>query len=149
MMKRYRSILACLLALVTVFVVSCGSPEVAAPPTYTSTQLEQIQKYNTDILGLRDRMTNELQTSIGKRKWVEVNNFIHGPLGTMLQEMNYLVRNLLPDEQPPARQLAKELFNDLVKVGEAAEVGDQRLAQSSYQQALQDLDRFLELVPQS
>jgi photosystem II protein PsbQ len=148
MMKRYRSILACLLALVAVFVVSCGNPEVAAPPTYTSTQLEQIQKYNTDILALRDRMTNELQTSIGQRDWVNVDNFIHGPLGTMLQEMNYLVRNLLPDEQPPARKLAKELFNDLVSVGEAAERGDQRLAQSSYQQALQDLDSFLELLPE-
>ena len=148
-MKRYRSILACLLALVTVFVVSCGNPEVAAPPTYTSTQLEQIQKYNTNILGLRDRMTNELQTSIAKREWIEVDNFIHGPLGTMLQEMNYLVRNLLPDEQPPARQLSKQLFSDLVKVGEAAAVADGRSAQASYQQALQDLDSFLELVPQS
>lgn len=148
MMKRYRSILACLIALVAVFVVSCGSAEVAAPPTYTSTQLEQIQKYNTDILALRDRMTSELQSSIGERDWVNVDNFIHGPLGTMLQEMNYLVRNLLPDEQPPARKLAKELFNDLVSVGEAAERGDQRSAQSSYQQALQDLDSFLELVPE-
>jgi len=147
-MKPYRSILACLLALVAVFVVSCGNPEVAAPPTYTSTQLEQIQKYNTDILALRERMTSELQTSIGQRDWVNVDNFVHGPLGTMLQEMNYLVRNLLPDEQPPARKLAKELFNDLVKVGEAAKRGDQRLAQSSYQQALQDLNRFLELVPE-
>ncbi len=147
-MKRYRSILACILALVTVFVVSCGNPEVAAPPTYTSTQLEQIQKYNTDILALRDRMTSELQTHIEKRKWIEVDTFTHGPLGTMLQEMNYLIGNLLPKEQPPARKLAKELFSDLVKINEGAEVGDQRLAQSSYEQALQDLDAFLELVPQ-
>ncbi|MGB3535019.1 MAG: photosystem II protein PsbQ [Microcoleaceae cyanobacterium] len=147
MMKRYRSILACLLALVAVFVVSCGSAEVAAPPTYSTTQLQQIQKYNTNILALRDRMTTELQTSIAKSQWIEVDNFVHGPLGTMLREMNYLVRNLLPDEQPPARKLAKELFNDLVKVGEAAEVADKRLAQTSYQQALQDLDSFLELVP--
>ena len=147
MMKRYRSILACILALVTVFVVSCGSPEVSAPPTYTSIQLEQIQKYNTDILALRDRMTSELQTIINKRKWFEVDTFIHGPLGTMLQEMNYLISNLLPKEQPAARQLSKTFFNDLVKVGEAAEVGDQRLAQTSYEQALTDLDAFLELVP--
>lgn len=148
MMKRYRSILACLFALVAVFVVSCGSAEVVAPPTYTNTQLQQIQKYNTNISALRDRMTGELQTSISERDWVNVDNFIHGPLGTMLQEMNYAIRNLLPDEQPAARKVAKELFNDLVKVGEAAEVADQRSTQTSYQQALQDVDNFLELLPQ-
>ncbi|MGB3404933.1 MAG: photosystem II protein PsbQ [Microcoleaceae cyanobacterium] len=147
MMKRYRSILACLVALVAVFVVSCGSAEVAAPPTYTTTQLQQIQKYDTTISALRDRMTGELQTSISQRDWVNVDNFIHGPLGTMLQEMNYAIRNLLPDDQPAARKLAKELFNDLVKVGEAAEVADQRSTQTSYQQALQDVDNFLELLP--
>jgi photosystem II protein PsbQ len=148
MMKRYRSILACLFALVAVFVVSCGSAEVAAPPTYTNIQLEQIQRYNTNISALRDRMTGELQTSITERDWNNVYNFIHGPLGTMLQEMNYAIRNLLPDEQPPARQIAKDLFNDLVKVGEAGEIADQRSAQTSYQQALQDVDNFLELLPQ-
>ncbi|MFM6357531.1 MAG: photosystem II protein PsbQ, partial [Planktothrix sp.] len=99
-MKRYRSILACILALVTTFVVGCGSPKVEIPKTYTEAQIQQIQKYNSDIVGLRDRFTTELPRYISARNWVQVDAFIHGPLGTLLQEMNYLTKNLLPDTQP-------------------------------------------------
>lgn len=147
-MKRYRSILACLLAFVMAFIVGCGSPEVKEPPTYSDAQLEQIQNYKTDILGLRDRMTSELPAYINKRKWVEVDNFVHGPLGTLLQEMNLLTKNLLPNDQEPARKLSREVFEHLLQVGEAAEKADQSLAQTNYQAALQDLNAFLDLVPQ-
>ncbi|MGF1491437.1 MAG: photosystem II protein PsbQ [Microcoleaceae cyanobacterium] len=146
-MKRYRSILACILALLVTFVVSCGAPEVAEPPTYSSTQIEQIQNYSSEITALRDRMTSELSTYIQKRQWVEVDNFIHGPLGTMLRTMNYLTRNLLPDDQPAAQKLARETFEYLVQVGKAAEVGDQSQAASNYQKALDDLNAFLKSVP--
>lgn len=148
-MKLYRSILSCILALLTAFVVGCGAPEVAEPPTYSDVQLEQIQNYKTDILGLRDRMRTELESYINDRKWIEVDNFVHGPLGTMLQEMNYLTRNLLPNDQPPAKKLSREMFEHLVQVGKAAEVGDQRQAAAQYKQALDDLDAFLDLAPQS
>ncbi len=148
-MKRYRSILSCILALVIVFVVGCGTPEVVEPPTYSDVQLEQIQNYKTDILGLRDRMTTELEGYINDRKWIEVDNFVHGPLGTMLQQMKYLTRNLLPDEQPPAKKLSREMFEHLVAVGKAAEIADQRQAAAQYKQALDDLDAFLDLAPQS
>ncbi|MEB3283451.1 MAG: photosystem II protein PsbQ [Lyngbya sp.] len=148
-MKRYRSILACLLAFVMAFIVGCGSPQVKEPPTYSDAQLQQIQKYESDILGLRDRMTTELPAYINTSKWVEVDNFVHGPLGTLLQEMNYLTKNLLPNDQPPARKLSREVFEHLLQVGEAAEKADRSLAASSYQAALEDLDAFLNLVPQA
>lgn len=147
-MKRYRSILACLLAFVMAFIVGCGSPEVKEPPTYSDAQLEQIQNYKTDILGLRDRMTSELPAYINNRKWVEVDNFVHGPLGTLLQEMNLLTKNLLPNDREPARKLSREVFEHLLQVGEAAETADQSLAQTNYQAALQDLNAFLDVVPQ-
>ena len=147
-MKRYRSILACLLAFVMAFIVGCGSPQVKEPPTYSDIQLQQIQKYKSDLLELRDRMTGELPQYINTRKWVEVDNFVHGPLGSLLQEMNYLTKNLLPEDQPSARKLSREVFEHLLQVGEAAEKADQSLAASSYQAALEDLDAFLNLVPQ-
>lgn len=146
-MKRYRSIFSCILALLIVFVVGCGSPAVVEPPTYSSLQIEQIQKYSTEILTLRDRMTNELATYIQQRQWVQVDNFIHGPLGTMLQTMNYLTKNLLPNDQPPARKLAREMFEYLVDVGKAAKTGNQAQAAASYQKALGDLDGFLDALP--
>jgi photosystem II protein PsbQ len=148
-MKRYRSILACVLALVTAFVVGCGAPQVAEPPTYSSAQLEQIQDYQSTILGLRDRMTKELSSSIQKGDWVNVDNFVHGPLGTLLLDMNYLVGNLLPDDQPQARKLAREVFQHLVEVTKAAKNGDRAKATASYQKALDDLDTFLTKVPQA
>ncbi|MGL5083808.1 MAG: photosystem II protein PsbQ [Microcoleaceae cyanobacterium] len=148
-MKRYRSVFSCILALLVAFVVGCGSPAVVEPPTYSSTQIEQIQKYSTEIVALRDRMTNELSTYIQQRKWVQVDNFIHGPLGTMLQTMNYLTKNLLPNDQPQARKLSREMFEYLVDVGKAAKTGNQAQAAASYQKALDDLDVFLDAVPQA
>ncbi|MFM6208058.1 photosystem II protein PsbQ [Planktothrix sp.] len=148
-MKRYRSILACILALVTTFVVGCGSPKVEIPKTYTEAQIQQIQKYNSDIVGLRDRFTTELPRYISARNWVQVDAFIHGPLGTLLQEMNYLTKNLLPDTQPKARQLSREVFEHLVEVTKAAENRDLVKAASGYEEALKDLDAFLALVPKA
>ncbi|MCG5060934.1 MAG: photosystem II protein PsbQ [Limnoraphis robusta] len=148
-MKRYRSILSCLLAFVMAFIVGCGSPQVKEPPTYSDAQLQQIQKYQSDLIGLRDRMTSELPAYINNRKWVEVNNFVHGPMGSLLQEMNYLIKNLLPDDQPPARQLSREVFEHLLQIGEAAEKANLSQASLNYQGALEDLNAFLDLVPQA
>ncbi|HEY9863199.1 MAG TPA: photosystem II protein PsbQ [Candidatus Obscuribacterales bacterium] len=148
-MKIYRSILACVLALVTTFVVGCSSPKAAIPTTYTEIQIQQIQKHNTDILALRDRFTTELPRYISTRNWVQVDTFVHGPLGSLLQEMNYITKNLLPDAQPKARQLSREVFEHLVTVSKAAEARDPIQAASGYQEALKDLDSFLSLVPKA
>ncbi|HAN75634.1 MAG TPA: photosystem II protein PsbQ [Planktothrix sp. UBA8407] len=146
-MKLYRSILACVLALVTTFVVGCSSPKTAIPTTYTPTQIQQIQKHNTDIVALRDRLTTELPRYISAQNWVQVDSFIHGPLGSLLQEMNYITKNLLPDVQPKASKLSRQVFEDLVEVSKAVKNRDTVQAASGYQQALKDLDSFLSLVP--
>ncbi len=146
-MKIYRSILACVLALVTTFVVGCSSPKAAIPTTYTEIQIQQIQKHNTDILALRDRFTSELPRYISARNWVQVDTFVHGPLGSLLQEMNYITKNLLPDVQPKARELSREVFEHLVEVSKAVKTRDPIQAASGYQEALKDLDSFLSLVP--
>ncbi|MDT9294635.1 MAG: photosystem II protein PsbQ [Arthrospira platensis PCC 7345] len=147
-MKRYRSILACVLAFVTAFVVGCSSPVAVEPPSYSSIQLEKIQEYKSNIVAIRDRSTTELVSYIQKGDWINIDNFAHGPFGTVLQEMNYVVRNLLPNEQPEARKLSREVFEHLQDMSEAAAKADRQQAAISYQEALKDLDLFLSKFPQ-
>ena len=148
-MARYRSILSFILVVVAIFLVSCSGPTTAkAPPTYTTAQIEQIQQYVPKILTLRDRMTKELQRSLDRRDWIDVSNFIHGPLGELRLQMTYVTRNLLEPNQSKARQATRELFDDLVKIYQAAQDSDYRRATLNYQEALADIDTFLQLVPQ-
>lgn len=147
-MARYRSILSLILVIVTTFLVSCSSPTVAkAPPTYTATQIEQIQQYVPDIVSLRDRMENELIKLVKRRDWINVSNFIHGPGGEMRLKMTYVTRNLLPQDQSQAREVTRSLFDNLVKIEQAAEASDYQKATLNYREALADIDSFLQLIP--
>lgn len=149
-MARYRSILSLMLVIVATFVVSCSSPSaVKLPQTYTVSELELIQRSMPEILTLRDRMSKELQTLIEKRDWIDVSNFIHGPLGELRLEMINISRSLLPPDQDKARQLTRALFDSLVKVDQAAKDGQPQKAMQNYQEALADIDNFLKLVPTS
>lgn len=146
-MVRSRSILSLILAMVAVFLISCGSPTVAkAPPTYTPAQIEQIQEYAPTLLALRDRMS-EIPVLIQRRDWIGVRNFIHGPLGELRLKMTYITRNLLPTEQKTARQITRELFDDLVKVEQAIEENSTQGAVRNYQTALADINKFVDLIP--
>lgn len=148
-MTRHRSILSLILVIVATFLISCGSPSVAkAPPTYTAAQVEQIQQYVPDMIALRDRMS-EIPTLIQRRDWIDVNNFIHGPLGELRLKMTYVTRNLLPKDQETARQATRDFFDHLVKIEQAAQNSDPQGAQLNYRQALADIDKFLQLVPKS
>lgn len=146
-MARYRSILSWILALLTVFVVSCGSPTAAKPPTYTPAQLEQIEQTASKIQAMRDRLS-ELATLITSRKWVDVGTFIHGPLGTLRQEMAYLSSNLLKKDQKAARETAKNVFGHLELIDKASQEGDYVVAVQNYAEAVKDFDAFLNLIPQ-
>ena len=149
-MARYRSILSLMLVIVATFVVSCSSPSaVKLPQTYTVSELELIQRSMPEILTLRDRMSKELQTLIQRRDWINVSNFIHGPLGELRLEMINISRSLLPPEQDKARQLTRALFDNLVKVDQAAKDGQPQKVMQNYQKALADIDNFLKLVPTS
>ena len=146
-MARHRSIFSLILVLLATFLISCSGPSVTvAPPTYTATQLERIQEYIPKIQAVRDR-ADELKTLIKKQDWIDVNNFIHGPMTEARSSMTYIIPNLLPSAQPIARQKTRDLLNDLVKLDQAAVESNTQLALSSYQEAIEDIDQFFQLLP--
>jgi hypothetical protein len=64
-------------------------------------------------------------------------------------DMNYIVSNLLPKEQPVARKVARTMFEHLVKIDQAATSGNANNAYSNYRAAYADLDQFVKLIPQA
>ncbi|BAZ49102.1 photosystem II protein PsbQ [Nostoc ellipsosporum NOK] len=146
-MARQRSIFSLILVLLATFLISCGGPNVAAPPpTYTTAQLQKIQTYVPEIKAVRDR-ADELRDLIEKKDWIFVGNFIHGPITEAKLSMTYVTPNLLPKVQPQARQITKDFFSHLIKIDQAAKDGDSLVALNNYQAVFDDIDKFLELVP--
>ncbi|MDX2230383.1 MAG: photosystem II protein PsbQ [Leptolyngbyaceae cyanobacterium bins.349] len=148
-MVNYRSILAIILALVTALMLSVSSVEAAKvkkPLTYTSDQLEQLREYAGDLQKMRDRMP-ELGTLINQKDWIFARNFIHGPLGELRIEMMNVARTLLPEAQPGARKLAKDVFDDLVAIDTAAQIRNFSVATKKYNEVLKGFDEFLGLIP--
>ncbi|MEH2337797.1 photosystem II protein PsbQ [Nostoc sp.] len=148
-MVRQRSIFSFVLVLLATFLISCGGPGVAlVPPTYTATQLERIQAYIPEIQAVRDR-SQELKTLIKTGDWINVRNFIHGPVTEARLNLTYVTPNLLPKDQPAARQITRDLFNDLVKLDKATSAGNPQVALSNSQAAFTDIDKFLDLLPKA
>lgn len=145
-MFRYRSLIALILVAVTSLLVSCSSPTPTATPTYTSDQLAQIQQYNTRLQGFRDRML-ELPPLVQQKRWTDVESLIHGPLGEIRATMLRLSRNLLPSEQKAAETAAKETFEHLIAIDEAAQSQDGIKALRNYNELLKDFDAFIERIP--
>jgi photosystem II protein PsbQ len=147
-MVRQRSILSMIMVLLATFLISCGGPGVAvAPPTYTASQLEKIQTYVPEIQTVRDR-SEELKNLIQRKDWIDVSNFIHGPITEARLSMTYITPNLLPKDQPMARQITRDFFNHLVKIDKAANTRNTQVALSDSQAAFADIDKFLQLLPQ-
>jgi photosystem II protein PsbQ len=148
-MVRQRSILSMIMVLLATFLISCGGPGVAvAPPTYTASQLEKIQTYVPEIQTVRDR-SEELKNLIQRKDWIDVSNFIHGPITEARLSMTYITPNLLPKDQPMARQITRDFFNHLVKIDKAANTRNTQVALSDSQAAFADIDKFLQLLPQT
>jgi photosystem II protein PsbQ len=148
-MVRQPSILSLILVLLTTFLISCGNPSVAtAPPSYTSAQLVKIQEYLPDIQVVRDR-SEELKNLIQSGEWIKVGNFIHGPMTEARLNMTYVIPNLVPQDQPKGRHITKDLLGHLVKIDQAASVGNTSLALSNYKDAFADVDKFLQLIPEN
>ncbi|MBD2569420.1 photosystem II protein PsbQ [Anabaena lutea] len=144
-----RSIFSLILVLLATFLISCGGPSVAAaPPTYTPAQVAKIQEYVPDIQVVRDR-SEELKSLIKNGEWINVGNFIHGPITEARLNMTYVIPNLLPQDQPKARQITRDLLSHLVKIDQAATVGNTSLALSNYKETVADFDKFLQLIPES
>ncbi|MBD2464305.1 photosystem II protein PsbQ [Oscillatoria sp. FACHB-1407] len=147
-MMKYRSVLSVILAAIAVFLVSCSNPtSTAKAPTYTPQQLEQIQDYLADVQELRDRLL-EIPPLVQKERWVDVQSFIHGPLGELRFKMGKLARSLEPNTQKQALAAAQEVFEHLILIDEATQTRDSRKAFKNYNEALKDIDAFLTLAPQ-
>ena len=145
-MTRRNSILALLLAFFATFLVSCGNAANVPPPTYTSDQIAQIQSYADSIQEMRDRMP-ELDDLILDKEWQRSMVFIRGPLGDLRRAAKQIAFNALPRDRKALDSAATQLFQDLESVDLAVKDRDYYAADSKYQQALRDFDRFLDLVP--
>jgi photosystem II protein PsbQ len=150
-MTKYRSILALLFAVVVVFFIGFSNPATAKPVkklTYTSEQIADIQTYANELAALGNRLP-ELQDLIQKEDWTFVRNFIHGPLGEIRLKMGQAARKLLPDAQKQARQVAKQVGEDLVAIDQAAENQQYKIAIRCYGETIKDLETFFQLLPQA
>ncbi|MEP0905622.1 photosystem II protein PsbQ [Leptolyngbya subtilissima ST-M1] len=145
-MGRFRPLLGILLAVVASCLVACGGPAAKIPTTYTPELLQQVELYTPAVAELRDRFP-ELQGYIQKKDWVNVQSFIHGPMGEMRTRVNRLAGTLLTKDKPQAQTLAKEIYSHLERLDEAAANNQQVIAGQEYRNALDDFDAFLSLVP--
>ncbi|MGF1570429.1 MAG: photosystem II protein PsbQ [Nodosilinea sp.] len=145
-MGRFRPILGILLAFLATWLVACGGPAAKQPTTYTPALLEQVELYSPAVATLRDRFP-ELEEYIRQQDWVDVQSFIHGPMGELRTRVNRLAATLLTQDQPQAKALAKELYVHLERLDEAAASGQQVIAGQEYRNALDDFDGFLNLIP--
>ncbi len=149
-MARFRSIVAVVIAVIATALFLFGNPAEAAKavkkPTYTASQLEQIQQYTTGVETLRERML-ELPPLIQSQNWVDVKTFIHGPLGELGPRMSRLARSLDPKTQKLAQSAAKDVFGHLVAIDEAADLRDTTKALRNYNEAIKDFDTFFGLIP--
>ena len=147
-MTRPRSIFALMMAFLMAFLVSCSSVEAKVPTTYTTAQIQQIQRYVPTLTEFRSRM-DKLGTLIQKRNWVDTRTYIHGPLGDLRNTMKTVSASLLPKSQQQAVDLTKSLFTDLVDIDLAAKDLDYAKVTASYQKAVNDFDSFLQLIPKA
>ena len=146
-MGRFRPLLGILLAVIATTLVACGGgPASKAPTTYTPTVLQQVELYSPGVANLRDRFP-ELASYIQTQDWVNVQSFIHGPMGELRSRMNRLAATLLPKDKVQAQELAQELYVHLERLDEAAANRQQVIAGQEYRNALDDFDSFLSLVP--
>lgn len=134
---------------IAVLVVGCGNSSSLPPePAYTPNEISQIQKYTAEVAELRDRFTDEIPPMIDAGEWRDVETFIHGPMGELRTKMTNLGRNLTPDLQIKARDQAREVFKDFVGLDEAAGDRNTQKAIANYNDAVDDMDAFIDLIPE-
>jgi photosystem II protein PsbQ len=145
-MKIFRSILSFVTIGIMVLLVSCGSPRVSAPPTYTSAKLQQIQTYRIPVDQARGKLS-DLGQLISKKQWVDTGSLIHGPLGFLRRDMRYLADSLLPGDKERASEIAKEIFQHLEDIDAAAKDKNYGAAINEYKEVVSDFDAFFQLLP--
>ncbi|HEY9769768.1 MAG TPA: photosystem II protein PsbQ [Coleofasciculaceae cyanobacterium] len=147
-MKIFRPILSLILVLATTLLISCGGPSVSAPPTYTPEKLQTIRTYSIPLDVARQRIP-ELGESIANEDWANANSFLHGPLGSIRRDLTYLSNALLPDEQEPALNVAKDIFKHFENIDAAVSEKNYTVAINQYKEVVSDLDAYASLIPQT
>lgn len=145
-MKLYRSILSLFLAAIAIFLVGCGGPQVAKGPLYSPEQLAQIEKYVADVQEMRDDLL-AIPPLVQQQNWVDVQSYIHGPLGEMRQRLFRLANSLEPKVRTKAVQASREVFEHLNAIDEATVERNAPKALKNYNETLKDFDAFLKYVP--
>lgn len=146
-MSRLRPVFSLILVSLATLLISCGGPNVAvAPPSYTPSQIEKIQEYVPEIVAVQER-GSELEKLIQNEDWIDVGTFIHGPMTEARLNMNFIVSNLVPEQQKQARKIVRDMFNNLVKIDQAADAGSSRQALTAYDAVFSDISQFLDLLP--
>jgi photosystem II protein PsbQ len=147
-MKIFRPILSLILIVAATVLVSCGGSAVSAPPTYTPEKLQQISTYRIPLDVARQRIP-ELGQSLANEDWVNADSFLHGPLGLIRRDLTYLSNSLLPNEQEPALDVAKDIFKHLENIDAAVSEKNYTVAINQYKEAVSDLDIYASLIPQT
>lgn len=147
-MVRLRSVLSLLLVVITVFLVSCSSPAVKVPDTYTPDRISQIQTYLIPVSEARAGM-DTLGKFVKENNWVDTRTYIHGPFGFLRRDLTYLANTLLPSDQAQAKDLINEIFAHLERLDVAAKDRSAAATATEYRNALADFDAFLDLIPNS
>lgn len=146
-MKIFRPLLSLILVLATTLLVSCGGNTASAPPTYTPDKLQKIATYRIPLDIARQRLP-ELGEAISNEDWTNADSFLHGPLGLIRRDLTYLSNALLPDEQEPALNVAKDIFKHFENIDAAVKEKDYTTAINQYKEVSSDLDAYASLVPQ-
>ncbi len=154
-MERFRSLTRslmrsmmsiCLVAIATLLVSCSSGGKAAVPVTYTDAQLSQISIYAGRIQSSKDRLP-ELADYIRTKNWVNVDNFIHGPLGNLRESMNRLAFQLLPEDKAALLAAADKISVDLENMSSAVGTYDFNATNNAYAKFASDLSVLLNSVP--
>lgn len=89
---------------------------------------------------------NNLENYVSARDWTTVRTYIHGPLGTVRQDLRLATGGLAGKERQRAQELTKQFAADLVKLDFAAKERDPAKTESAFDQARQDYEQLVSLI---
>ncbi|MEM6500418.1 MAG: hypothetical protein AAF685_01110 [Cyanobacteria bacterium P01_C01_bin.89] len=147
-MIRVRAWLMVLIGAIATVVVGCSSADSAAEAAKAAAQAANLEIYVPAVVELRDRFP-EVEPAFAKKKWRDIQTFVHGPLGELRERMARVSRNLPKDQQKLAAKATGDLFESLLAMDEAAGRFNYVDAEKEYEKAIVALDAFLDLVPSS
>lgn len=143
-----RPILAGAIAILMAFVFSWSAPPAQAVTNtdYSNQQIQQIEQAAIELTPFRQSI-EDFEPLIEERQWKAIHAAIPGLIGNLRAKMTELTDRLTPEDRVLPRALATEVLIHVEKIDEADELKDYSAARTNYQQALQDFDALLSVVP--